>query len=120
MAAWALSLVLVLCFSVAYSVILGSIVHLDRVPLVVAGFAAAWTVGFLAVPIPAGFGIREIVLVAVIGTVYPSNVLVSASVFCRLTMLGVEGLLALVAVALRPTGRRSSPGGADAPGRSRA
>lgn len=36
------------------------------VPLSIGGFALAWSAGFITVPVPAGAGVRELVLVAVL------------------------------------------------------
>ncbi|MGE3496970.1 MAG: hypothetical protein AB7N53_03670 [Candidatus Binatia bacterium] len=60
----------------------------------VAGYAAAWTIGFLAVPVPAGLGVREAMLVALL----PGGpaMLVMVSVMARIMTMLTE--LVLIAV----------------------
>ena len=94
--AYAACLFLVGAISLAYLVMLASFGSVDNPWLVVAAFAAAWTIGFAAVPIPAGFGIREAVLVGILHGMFPSSVIVAASVFLRIAQLVAEGLLAAV------------------------
>lgn len=71
---------------------------LQSIPL----FAIGWLVGYLAIPFPAGLGIREAVLVGTFGL--PLTVIVAASVAQRLITLAVEGSLALVAWRFIPKG----------------
>jgi uncharacterized membrane protein YbhN (UPF0104 family) len=70
--------------------------------------ATGWVVGYLAVPVPSGLGIREAVLVAALPSL-AAGPLVAASVAHRLL-----GLLAEVALAGIASGRavlaRSRPG----------
>lgn len=55
----------------------------------VPAFAAAWTVGFLAVPFPSGIGVREAVLIATVASPSGAGPVIVASVVHRLvTMLG--------------------------------
>lgn len=54
-------------------------------------FAAAWTIGYLAVPIPSGIGIREAVLVGLMGPATAS--VVAASVAHRIVTMLAELLL---------------------------
>jgi hypothetical protein len=55
----------------------------------VPAFAAAWTVGFLAVPFPSGIGVREAVLIATVSSPTGAGPVIVASVVHRLvTMLG--------------------------------
>lgn len=64
------------------------------------GFALAWTIGFLALPIPAGLGVREAILVGVLGAgVLPGTVL-AASLVYRLVSIIVE-VIAVVVTRLR-------------------
>lgn len=60
----------------------------------VAGYVAAWLIGFLAVPFPAGLGVREAVLMLTI-PVAPAIVLAAAIVHRAATLL-VELILAFV------------------------
>ena len=76
---------------------------------VLPAFVAAWLVGFLLVPLPAGLGAREAVLVALIpGST--TGLLLSASLCQRILTFGAE--LALVAghrLAVRGRSRPSPP-----------
>jgi len=65
----------------------------------VPAFVLAWTAGFLAIPVPAGLGIREGVLIAVLGPTVTAAPVIAASVFQRLVAMGVE--LALFAATRR-------------------
>jgi hypothetical protein len=54
------------------------------------GYALAWAVGFLALPFPSGLGVREAVLVAVVG---PTAPVIAASIVHRLVTIAAEGVL---------------------------
>ena len=109
--AWVASIVTLSAIGIAYWVLLSSIKHVDQPLLVVAAYATAWTVGFIAVPIPSGLGIREAVLVGILHGSFPSSVVVAASVYHRLVSIGVEGVMAGVAShRVRP--RRATAEGA--------
>jgi hypothetical protein len=90
-----LSLIPVLAGALTFAVILNEIEPATRVMASVPQFAIGWLGGYLAVPFPAGLGIREAVLVSALGL--PLGVVVSASVAHRLITLAVEGVLAAVA-----------------------
>ena len=81
----------------AYLVLLGSFGPIGNPLFVIAGYASAWTVGFVAVPIPSGLGIREAVLAAILHGLFPASVLVATSVYLRLVLVVTEGVLALIA-----------------------
>ena len=68
-------------------------VALDQAPWTVLAFAAAWTVGFLVVPVPAGLGVREAVLVALVPV--PAGTVVAASAILRVVTIIVEFALIL-------------------------
>ena len=74
----------------------------------VPGFALAWTLGFLAVPFPAGIGVREGVLVALLGGGPLTALVISAAVVYRLLSILAELTLFLVSRA-----RRITPGAND-------
>jgi uncharacterized membrane protein YbhN (UPF0104 family) len=63
-------------------------------------FALAWLAGFVVVPLPAGLGVREAALVALLPDLSPANV-VLAGVILRLVGLVSEVGLAGTTVALR-------------------
>lgn len=56
--------------------------------MTITGFSAAWAVGFAAVPVPSGLGIREAMLGLLLGMV--SAVVIAASIFHRLATLVAE------------------------------
>lgn len=62
----------------------------------VSGFALAWTIGFLVVPVPAGLGIREAVLVATVGAGSLPGAVIAASLTYRLVSILVEAAAAVV------------------------
>jgi uncharacterized membrane protein YbhN (UPF0104 family) len=101
--------------SVGYLVMLGSFGHVDNPALIIAGYAAAWTVGFVAVPLPSGLGLREAVLVGILHNEFPAAVLVAASVYQRLVVIATEGIVAAVAShRVRPSRLRATAPEADA------
>jgi glycosyltransferase 2 family protein len=64
-------------------------------------FALAWVIGFVLIPLPAGLGVREFVLVVgLAGSQTPADVL-TASVVARLLLIVVEGGYAGVAQLAR-------------------
>nr|WP_274387942.1 lysylphosphatidylglycerol synthase domain-containing protein [Salsipaludibacter albus] len=65
---------------------------------VVAVYAVAWAVGFAALPLPAGLGVRELLLVAMLPGVGTAQV-VAASVALRVAQIVVEVVVVGVAVA---------------------
>lgn len=52
--------------------------------------ALAWVVGFLALPVPSGIGVREGVLVAALASVAPVAGVIAASVYQRLAVIAAE------------------------------
>jgi glycosyltransferase 2 family protein len=97
------SVVTLAATSAAYLMLIGSFGALHHPVLVFAAYAVAWTIGFLAVPIPSGVGIREAVLVGILHGVFPTSVIVAASVYQRLVSVAIEGFLAAIASQrLRP------------------
>jgi uncharacterized membrane protein YbhN (UPF0104 family) len=77
----------------------------------IAAFCFAWTVGFLAVPFPAGIGIREAALVAALQGDVSAGLVIAASLCHRLVNMVVEVLLILGSrVAARDTDRDPAQG----------
>ena len=95
LAAWGASLIALVCAGSVFVLLIGGVTSVDQPLFVVASFAAAWTIGFLAVPIPSGLGVREAVLVALLHDSFPSSIIVATSVYQRLVTLAAEGLLSL-------------------------
>jgi hypothetical protein len=80
------------------SLSLTQLLHLDASPSrIVLAAVAAWTVGFLAVPVPAGAGVRELVFVGLCGLPTSSGaaiaLLARSSLLVVDAVLGVAGLL---------------------------
>lgn len=73
------------------SVVLASALDLPQQPArVLFAAVAAWIVGFLAVPVPAGAGIRELIFVAVCGL--GSGPAVAVAALARVILILVDGL----------------------------
>jgi uncharacterized membrane protein YbhN (UPF0104 family) len=102
-------IVAVAALAVGYAVLLGSFGPLHDPWLVVSAYAIAWLIGFVLVPLPSGLGAREAVLVGLLHGLFPTSVLVAASVFHRIVQIVVEGLLALIAShRVRPSRLRAA------------
>ena len=90
---WAL--VAIGALSLAYTILLRSVAPDADAATAFCAFAFAWVVGFVAVPIPAGVGIREALLVALIPGVGTAPVL-AASLALRLLTIATEVLTLFV------------------------
>jgi uncharacterized membrane protein YbhN (UPF0104 family) len=92
----------------AFAALVASLASLDAadVPLVVAAYAAAYAVGFLALLTPAGLGVREGVLVVALAPVLPAGPALVVALVSRVWMMLVE--LAGAAVAHLAARRRST------------
>jgi glycosyltransferase 2 family protein len=77
---------------VAFAALVASLYPLDPtdVPVVVAAYAAAYAVGFLALLTPAGLGVREGVLVVALAPVLPAGPALVVALLSRLWMMLVE------------------------------
>lgn len=89
----------------AYAVLLHALDGHANPAVVVSASAMSWTIGFLAIPLPAGIGVREAVLVAALPGV-GTTPLLAASLAHRLLAIGAELSAAFGAKLL---GRRGSP-----------
>jgi uncharacterized membrane protein YbhN (UPF0104 family) len=78
-------------FSVAYAVLLASTTDGENPARVFCAYALAWVIGFLAVPIPAGLGVREALLVAFLPGV-GTAALIAASLAIRILGIATEAL----------------------------
>jgi glycosyltransferase 2 family protein len=65
-------------------------------PAAVPAFALAWTLGFIAIPFPAGIGIREAVLIWILGGGSRTALVIAASISQRLVAMAGDGLLVLL------------------------
>jgi hypothetical protein len=93
------------------SVLIAQALGYDHTPAQI-GFAAvaAWIVGFLAVPVPAGAGLRELVFVGLSGLSSGRAVAIAAG--SRLVLLGVDGaggIIGLIDVRIRSGVRSAQP-----------
>ena len=95
---------------VAFAALVASLYPLAAtdVPVVVAAYAAAYAVGFLALLTPAGLGVREGVLVVALAPVLPAGPALVVALISRLWMMLVE--LAGAAVAHLIARRSAAPG----------
>lgn len=104
-----------LAMGAAFVVLLGGLGTAVPVTAAVPAYALAWTVGFLAVPFPSGLGVREAVLIALLGALTGAAPLIAASVYFRLAQMLAELLLILVTrdwrsgVAARVVAARATP-----------
>jgi uncharacterized membrane protein YbhN (UPF0104 family) len=94
--------------AIGYAALLQPLQDERDVATLTLAFIVAWAIGFLVLPVPGGLGIREAVLIALIGGATAS--IVGASLAHRLINIGVE----LAAVGWHYTvGRRLHGRGAD-------
>jgi uncharacterized membrane protein YbhN (UPF0104 family) len=98
--AWLANCASVACAAFSYGILLHNVADADLLTATVA-FAAAWTVGFVVFPIPAGLGLREVVLLGLLSSTADGDVVVAASVFHRLLAIAAEGGLAGVGMLMR-------------------
>ena len=71
--------------------------------MLIAAYALAWVVGFLALPFPSGIGVREAVLIATIG---PPAPVIAVSLIHRLIVMAAEAAM-VMASRVRATPRRT-------------
>jgi glycosyltransferase 2 family protein len=76
------------------------------VVVLVGAYALAWTAGFVAIPFPAGLGIREAVLGALLVAGAPFTAVVAVAVVQRLSEMLGDGLAAGAALLGESAGRR--------------
>jgi len=69
------------------------------------GFAFAWTAGFLAVFAPAGAGVREVLLVALLGPVLGAGAATAVALVSRALTTGGDLLAAAIAAGCSPSAR---------------
>jgi uncharacterized membrane protein YbhN (UPF0104 family) len=78
----------------AYATMLQSLSTEQNFLVVFSAFAVSWIVGFLAVPVPAGVGVREVVLLALLPGLEAGPVF-AVSLVLRLMVIAAE-LLSLL------------------------
>jgi uncharacterized membrane protein YbhN (UPF0104 family) len=102
--AWGICLATIAATSCAYLVLLGSFGPVKQPFLVISAYAIAWAIGFIAIPIPSGVGIREAVLATILHGIFPASVIIAASVYYRLISIATEGVVAAIAAhRVRPS-----------------
>lgn len=65
---------------------------------VVAAYGISWTIGWLVIPLPAGLGLREFLLVILLPAIDP-GVIVAASIAMRVGQVVAEGMMAAIGQA---------------------
>jgi hypothetical protein len=79
-------------------------------PVAIGGFALAFSLGPLLVVLPAGAGVREAVLIVLLGTVLTTPAATAVALTSRLILMVTDGVLALAAaLAARRSPRRAAP-----------
>jgi len=73
----------------------------SRIFLLTGTFAVAWVAGFLTPGAPAGLGIREAILLEVLGPIYGPGVAVGLAVFLRAVTTLADGLTFTVALIVK-------------------
>lgn len=92
--------------AVAFSLLLQSLDSSTSVLTATGAFAAAWVVGFLVVPLPAGAGVREGVLVLALGASAPTSVIIAASLAHRVvTILGEIVMIVIYRIRIQRRAR---------------
>jgi uncharacterized membrane protein YbhN (UPF0104 family) len=100
-----------LAYGVAFWLFARGIVG-DRAPglaLSIASFTAAYVWGIIWVPVPAGLGVREAALVALLGPQVGSDVAVILAIGSRVWLTAVEIVGAFVAIAIASSAPHSTP-----------
>lgn len=106
--AWLASLALFLSGGIAFAALLvvqGTEPSAGFVAACASGFALAWLAGYLAPAAPEGVGVREAVLIAVLGPVAAPAQLLVAAVGVRVVAVAGDALLALAGLARSGSGR---------------
>jgi hypothetical protein len=75
------------------------------------GFSLAWLAGFVAVPVPAGVGVREVVLLVALGGAAPASLAVGFSIMHRALQMVAELAMAAAARLKRSPLKPAADGG---------
>lgn len=94
-AAWMVSLAGWAAYSAAHVALALAItdVSIDQIGLLTGSLALAWAVGYLAIFVPLGFGIRDILLVQLLAPLFAPLEALAFVTIARLVQLGVDALL---------------------------
>lgn len=81
-----------LCYGLAFYLFTRALypVPLERLPALVGIFAGAWVIGFLSFLAPGGLGVREGILVYLLGFCLPSHVAIVVTLLSRLWVTAAE------------------------------
>jgi len=79
----------------AFAVVLQGVATVALLPAMLA-WPVAWAVGFMAVFVPAGLGVREAVLVGLLSGIAPIPAILAASIFLRLATIAAEAVVIVV------------------------
>jgi uncharacterized membrane protein YbhN (UPF0104 family) len=94
-------------YSAAYAVLVRSLSSEVGAVTVFCAFAVSWVAGFIVLPLPAGVGVREAALVAIVPTL-GAPVLLAASLAHRLLSIAAEVLAVVGSGVAARLGRRGS------------
>ncbi|MCL6549861.1 MAG: flippase-like domain-containing protein [Acidothermus cellulolyticus] len=97
------------------ALVLAVALHADAghaVPVALGGAALAWCAGFLAVPVPAGAGVREAVYLAVLAPVLPAGPALAIALVSRAIATLGDGIFAAGALLAARSGRTAVQPGA--------
>ena len=84
---------------------------IDKLFIIVGGYALAWILGFLSLVTPAGLGVREGILTLAFGFAMPESVAILAALLARVWITVAEALAAAAMIVfLRRRKRRRSSG----------
>jgi hypothetical protein len=80
----------------AFAILARALVPLDTAALLSVGGAAAvaWVVGFLAIPVPSGLGVREAAAIFLLSPVLPASITLSLAIGARLISTLIQAGLA--------------------------
>lgn len=79
-----------LTMAAAFAILLSTLSEATPSPTAASAFLVAWLVGLVAVPFPAGIGVREATLVWLLAPTESAGLMVTASLFHRFVTLVVE------------------------------
>ncbi len=78
---------------------------------IIGAYVLAWTIGFLALPLPSGIGVREAILVAVVPMASTADVLTASLAQRVVTVVGEALAAAAIRATVHWTRRRKEAGG---------
>lgn len=70
-----------------FTLVLGSHVTLQTSMLIIAGYTISWVLGFVVPGAPGGIGVREAVLLLMLGPLFTNNIVLLAAIVLRITSI---------------------------------